>query len=44
MIGSAGVSCHSEFCSITMHTQVLAHDPRSSRFDVAVVASPFVNS
>ena len=36
MIGSAGVSCHSEFCPITMHTQVLAHDPRSYLFDLRI--------
>ena len=36
MIGSAAVSCHSEFCSITMHTQVLAHDPRSYVFDLRI--------
>ena len=36
MIGSAGVSCHSELCPITMPTQVLAHDLRSYLFDLRI--------
>jgi hypothetical protein len=36
MIGSAGACCHSEFCSITMHTQALAQDPSSDRFDLRI--------
>src|SRR5664279_4422051 len=36
MTGSAGVSCHSEFCPITMHTQALAQGPLSYRFDLRI--------
>lgn len=36
MIGSPGVSCHSEFCLITMYTQAPAHDPRGYRFDLRI--------